>query len=91
MKPQRIELTIDELLLRDLPYADREQIAAALEQELERLLREQGLPEALTAGETIPEMCIDDMGLANSAEPKAIGVQIAEQVYANLINNQTHA
>lgn len=84
MKPQRIELSIDELFLRDLPYADREQIAAAFEQELELLLREQGLPKAFTAGETIPEMCIDDLNVANGIQPEAIGSQIAQSVYSSL-------
>lgn len=85
MKLQRIELSIDELLLRDLPYADREQIAAALEQELERLLREQGLPESFTAGETIPEISVDDLYVANRAEPESIGAQIAQTVYSSLV------
>ncbi len=84
MKPN-IELHIDELVLRGLPYAQRRRIVAAIEVELTRLLGEQGLPETWAQGGTLPQIKIDTMHMADGAKPQAIGAQIARQVYGNLV------
>ncbi len=87
MKPN-IELHIDELILRGVPYAQRRRVVAAIEVELMRLLGEQGLPETLTHGGALPQIKLDEIGMTNEAKPQAIGTQIARQVYDNLTGNQ---
>ncbi|HTK06005.1 MAG TPA: hypothetical protein VL485_02460 [Ktedonobacteraceae bacterium] len=79
-----IDLHIEELILRNLPYEQRHRIAAAVEQELQRLLTERGLPPTLAQGGTIPLLRIDPLTIAADARPGAIGAHIAENMYALL-------
>ena len=85
---QKIDVHIGELILRDVPYAMRHHIAAALEYELTRLLNEQELPSSLARGAYIPDLTIDAMQLAPDVRPDAIGAQIAQNIYGNLVNTQ---
>jgi hypothetical protein len=80
----RIELAIEELVLRGYPYAQRQQIAAAIQQELARLMGAGDLPESLAEGGRIPQLDLEDAGGSLQAGPDAIGARIASQVYANL-------
>ncbi len=85
---QKIDLHIGELILRDVPYALRHRIAAAVEQELVRLLSAQNLPPVLTQGGHIPQIDISTLQLAPDAKPDAIGMHIAQSVYENLSTNK---
>jgi hypothetical protein len=80
----KVDLVIGELILRDLPYGMRHQIATALEQELSRLLAEQGLPPSLAAGASIPSVLLRSFHFSDGAKPGSIGVSIAQQVYGQL-------
>ena len=51
-----VDLHIDELLLDGFAPAERRRVGAALASELERLLTERGVPEALRRGEAIDPM-----------------------------------
>ena len=84
MNQAKIDLHIGELILRDVPYALRHRIAAAVEQELARLLSEQDLPPTIMQGGYFPQIDIGTMQLAPDAKPDAIGAQIAQSVYRNL-------
>jgi glycosyltransferase involved in cell wall biosynthesis len=86
MKRPTIDLHIHELILRNVPYAQRHHIAAAVEQELTRLLTEQGVPPTLANGGTIPEITIDNISVVPDAKPDAIGNAIAQNIYGNLGN-----
>lgn len=88
MKQREIELAIEELLLRDMPPAQRQQIAATVEQELARLLREQGLPPSLSQGGHIPQVDIGTLDLAAHARAETIGLEVARNVYRHLWHNQ---
>jgi len=88
MKLTKVELDIEELILRDVPYALRHQIAAAVEQELARLLSEQGLPPSLEQGGSIPDIAIGPVQIAGDARADAIGFQVARSVYGKLWANQ---
>jgi hypothetical protein len=81
MKQTPLDLHIEELILRNLPYEQRYRIAEAFEQELTRLLTEHGLPPTLAAGGNIPHINLDHISVAAQAKPTAIGIQIAQQVY----------
>lgn len=84
MNSPAIDLHIRELLLRNLPYAQRTQIASAIEQALLRLLHEQGLPPALAQGGTIPHISIDHLQVAADAPADVVGNQIAQAIYTSL-------
>jgi hypothetical protein len=86
---QKIDLHIGELILRDVPYALRHRIAAAVEHELGRLLSEQALPPSIIQGGHIPQIDIGTMQLAPDAKPDDIGAQIAQSVYGNLSANKS--
>ena len=88
MKQAKIDLHIGELILRDLPYAQRHSIAAAAEQELARLLTEQGLPPHLAQGGHIPHIDIGTLQLTADSRADAIGTQIAQSVYGKLSGKQ---
>jgi hypothetical protein len=79
-----IDLHIDELILRGVPYAQRQRIAAAIEQELTLLLVEQGLPLSLARGGFVPRINLDDIQITADAKPAAIGNHIARNIYSNL-------
>lgn len=83
-----IDLHIDELILRDVPYAQRRRIAAAIEQELTRLLTERGAPPSLARGGFVPYLKLDDIQVAAGAKPAMIGNQIAQHIYGNLAGGQ---
>ncbi|HEX9372632.1 MAG TPA: hypothetical protein VF897_16595 [Roseiflexaceae bacterium] len=86
-----IELSIEKLILHDMPLAQRHQVAAAIEQELARLLAERGVPPDLAArGGSIP---IDAARVEISAglRPEAIGAQVAESIYGSLAGGQPQA
>ena len=79
-----VELHIGELILRGLPYGQRDRVAAAVEAELKRLLEEGGLPPSLAGGGTLPQVRVDDLRLAPGARPGAVGEQIAGSIYGSL-------
>lgn len=85
-----IDLHIDELILRDVSYAQRRRIAAAIEQELTRLLTERGVPPSLARGGFVPYLKLEDIQVAASAKPAAIGNQIAQHIYGNLVGGQSN-
>ncbi len=86
MKPN-IELHIDELILRGVPYTQRRRVVAAIELELTRLLGERELPEALTQGGALSQIKLDEIRMTDGMKPQAIGAQIAQQVYGSLAND----
>ncbi|HYB00351.1 MAG TPA: hypothetical protein VED37_09050 [Ktedonobacteraceae bacterium] len=88
MKQMMINLHIEELLLRDVPYALRHRVAAAFEHELARLLSEQDLPQSITQSGYIPLIDLGTMHITPDAKPDAIGTQIAQRVYGRLSNNE---
>lgn len=83
MKRSAIDLHIDELILRNVPYAQRHLVAATVERELIRLLTERGLPPSLAQGGNIPHMSIDHVTLSADANIDALGEQIAQCIYEN--------
>ena len=88
MNQAKINLHIEELILRGVPYALRHRIAAAVEHELARLLSEQDLPPSITQGGHIPQIDVGTMQIAPDAKPGSIGAQIAQRVYGKLSNKQ---
>jgi hypothetical protein len=88
MNQAPINLHIEELLLRDVPYSVRQRVAAAFERELVRLLSEQELPPSMSQSGYIPLIDLGTMHITPDVKPDAIGTQIAQRVYGKLSNNE---
>jgi hypothetical protein len=87
MRPQNIELHIEELVLHGFAAKDRYTIGAAVQRELQRLFVEQGVPQLLQPPGQGCELAGTDGG-AFAVKPgdpaHIIGVQVARSVYGGL-------
>jgi hypothetical protein len=81
-----LELTIDHLILPDLPLVFRERVAAALERELARLWAEQGPPLGVEGGEPLA-WSASSVQVAAGARPDEIGAQVAQSIYTSLVGS----
>ena len=81
MNPREVELYIEELVLRGFAGGDRHEIRAAVQQELTRLLTEQGIPPSLMEGRSIARLDGGSVEVAPDATPEVIGTQIARSIY----------
>jgi hypothetical protein len=81
MNPCEVELHIEELVLRGFAGGDRHQIRAVVQQELARLLSEQGIPPSLMEGRSIARLDGGSFEVAADAPPEVIGAQIARSIY----------
>jgi hypothetical protein len=81
VKPARIELHVEELVLHGFAPGDKHRIADALQTELRQLLAQRGLPAGLasSAGGRAP-----DVKLSPREGPRAAGQRIAAAVHAAL-------
>ena len=84
MKARTIEVHVEELVLEGFSAADRLRVGASLERELGRLVRERGLPAALTGGEDRPVVDAGTFTHAPGATPAAAGAGVARAVYRGL-------
>lgn len=82
MKQANLNLTIEQLLLPDLPYSQRVQVAAALEQAFQRLWLEQGVPAGF-AGDALA-LSVAKIEVDAGAPPEVMGTQIAQALYGQL-------
>lgn len=78
MRPKKIELHIDELILDDSLQGDKYSIGQAVEQELSRLLAEHGVPQSLAGRGNIDHI---DGG---TIETPSSGAQVARAVFRGL-------
>jgi hypothetical protein len=78
-----LELTIERLILPDLPPLQRRRVVAAIEAELGRLWAEQGIPPGLDAGASIT-LNASSVQAAARARPDQIGAQVAQSIYHGL-------
>jgi hypothetical protein len=83
MKPGRIEVHIEELVLDGFPPGDRYRIAEAIEGELARLLTEQGFTGQMQSGD-ISRLDGGVFDIAPGAKADAVGSQIAQNIYGGL-------
>jgi hypothetical protein len=81
MKPAKLELHIEELVLHGFASGDRYRIGDALEHELGRLFAEQGIPPSLTQGREVAHLNGGAFEVKPGSRAQAIGVQVARAVY----------
>ncbi len=84
MSAANLELTIDKLILHDVPAGQRQRIAAAVEAALARLFDEQGIPAALSSGAALSALDVGPIDVAAGAGADAIGAQVAQSIYSSL-------
>lgn len=77
-----LELHIEELVLHGFPAGDRFRIGDAVEQELSRLIAEQGL--GLTTAMSMEALDAGSFKIGASARPQSIGVQVARNLHQGL-------
>jgi len=81
MKPPRIELHIEELVLHGFAPGDRHAIGDAVHHELTRLLVEQGLDTSSIASGERAHVNAGDVHVAPESRPQAVGAQVAQAVH----------
>lgn len=81
-----LELWIDALHVGNLPPSDTPRLGAALESELQRLIEARGLPSGW--GVTGVELAIDAIQPSSAPNAEAMGVQLAQAIYAAVVNGQ---
>lgn len=79
-----LDLNIEELVLRGFPGQDRERIMQAVQVELERLIREKGVPAALSRGGEVAGLDGGSIEAEPGSSPEEIGVQVARSLYGGL-------
>ena len=84
IKPQRIELHIEELVLHGFAPGDRYRIGEAVERELTRLFAEQGVPVTFAYDLEAGYVDAQTFHVAPHANAEAIGAQVAQRVYGVL-------
>lgn len=84
MKPEKIELHIEELVLHGFSPGDRQRIEAAVQKELARRLAEQGVPPSLARGGEMARLDGGSFEVAPSSGTEAIGAQVALALYGGL-------
>ena len=81
MKPKAVTLEIDALVLHGFAPGDRHRIGAAVQQELARLLTEQGAPAASGRHSVVNAPPIETR---SNTRPETTGGQIARAVHKGL-------
>jgi len=84
MKPKNIELNIEELVLHGFSPGDRYPIGEAVEQELTRLLADQGVPQSLERSGEIANMDGGAFEVAPGSRAQVVGAKVAKAVYGGL-------
>ena len=84
MKPKNIELNIEELVLHGFAPGDRYSIGEAVEQELTRLLADQGVPQSLERGREIGHVDGGAFEVAPDSRGQVVGAQVAKAVCGGL-------
>lgn len=80
----RVEVHVEELVLTGFPAEQAPRIAAALQQELARLLCERGAPDSLAGGGAVPSLPASPVRAPAGAAPERVGERVAGSVYGAL-------
>jgi hypothetical protein len=84
MKPENVELHIEELVLRGFAPGDRYRIGEAVERVLARLFTEEGVPLSLAQSVDVSRLDGGAFKVASGSKPEAIGAQVAQAIYGGL-------
>ena len=84
MKPNNIEINIEELVLHGFMPGDRHRIGEAVEQELTWLLADRGVPQSLEHGREIANIDGGAFDVAQDSRAQVVGAHVAKAVYGGL-------
>lgn len=84
MKPRRITLHIEELVLHGVAPAARHIVAEAMQRELEQLLAVQGVPATLTSAAEVERIDAGTLSSATGAGPEGLGASAARAVFRGM-------
>ncbi|MDD2754130.1 MAG: hypothetical protein PHS80_01250 [Methanothrix sp.] len=79
-----LDLNIEELVLRGFPGRDQDRIKRAVRAELERLIRKNGIPTALSRGGEMASLDGGSFEAKSGSSPEEIGAQVARSLYGGL-------
>jgi hypothetical protein len=79
--PPTVRVHVEELVLQGFAPGDRHAIGEAVQQELTRLLTEQGVPPALARGGETGRIDAGSFSLPRGARARAVGVEVARAVH----------
>jgi hypothetical protein len=82
--PAAVELHIEELVLHGFPAGDRHRIGDALQQELLRLIGEQGLPALLAQPLSRERLDGGAFKVGPGAKPQTVGTHLAQTLHHRL-------
>lgn len=84
MQPASVQLSIENLVLHGFPAGDRYRIGEAVEHELSRLLRENGIPGTMAEGGALDRIDAGEFQIGGGMRPAEIGARIARAIYGGL-------
>ena len=84
MKPENVELHIEELVLHGFSPGDRYHVGDAVERELGRLFIEQGVPPSSAQSGEFAYLDGGAFELKSGSGAEEIGVRVARAVYGEL-------
>ena len=84
MKPKKIELNIDELVLHGFAPGDRYSIGGAGERELVRMFADRGVPQSLAEGGEIASVDGGAFEVVPGLRDEGVGAQVAKAVNGGL-------
>jgi hypothetical protein len=84
LSPRSCAIHIEELVLHGIGSRHRDRIGEVVQQELARLLAEQGMPVALAQGGEIVRLAGGSFEVVPGASAEAMGIQVARAVYEGL-------
>ncbi len=79
-----LNLHIDQLTLHGFDRIDRHQLGSAVQRELSRLIREQGLPSSMNQTHTIGSLNAGEFKTGQSTGANNIGTQVAQKIYRGM-------
>ncbi len=80
-----INLHIDQLTLHGFDRIDRNQVGSAVQRELSRLIREQGLPSSLSQTQTIANINAGEFKTGQSSGANSVGTQVAQKIFRGMM------
>lgn len=81
MKPPRIDLVIDELVVRGVRADNPKALARAVERELARQFVQHGIPAAFHRNVAVDRLNAGAVTIAPNTRPAALGAQVARAVH----------
>ena len=83
-KASFIELNIDQLVLEGFPSRDRYRLSNAIQQGLDKIIRQRGIPDSLRENRRIGQINLDSINMQSNQRPENLGQQVARSIYNSL-------